>query len=161
MSDTRTFVLRDKQIVMHCVAFISSLSLIGQRWQVCIKPYVRNRTRSQEKLWHAWVGIIAKEKGYTAKQMKIVLKDYFDLYEYVTIAKTGKVIPSLRSTADLTVTEYMDLITQTEVLASREGILLPRDHDYYVSMGIDKDEPPTHGAVRRTGSVHQGLGGTV
>lgn len=138
MSEKRTFVIRDKQILAHCLAFIGSLGTISKPWEITVKPYIRNRSRSQEKLWHAWVGIMAKEKGYTAPEMKILLKAHFDLYEYVTNKKTGSLIPSLRSTADLNVQEYMDLITQTEVLAAKEGILLPRDHDYYVAMGTEQ-----------------------
>ncbi len=131
------FILRDKQIVSHCLSYIGALSL-SQRWEVQIKPHVRNRSRSQEKLWHAWVGILAKEKGYHPKEMKILLKAHFNLFEYVTNKKTLERIPSLRSTADLNVQEYMELITQTEILAAKEGILLPRDHDYYEAMGIEK-----------------------
>lgn len=160
MSEKRTFVLRDRQVLTHCLAFIGALGLLGKPWEITVKPYVRNRSRSQEKLWHAWVGILAKEKGYSAKEMKILLKAHFELFEYVTNKKTGERIPSLRSTADLDVQEYMQLITDTEILAAKEGILLPRDQDYYEALGIDKDsarnvrqEDIGHG-VRASSSEH-------
>lgn len=147
------FLLRSKQDVLRCCAYISSLSFMGKRWSLRVEEYKPKRSLSQNRLWHAWCGILAKEKGYEAAEMKILLKAHFQFYEYVTNKKTGEVIPSLRSTADLNVTEFMSLITQTEVLAAKEGILLPRDEDYYVSMGVEQNARQVTG-IDGGGSEH-------
>lgn len=133
------FILRNRQVINNCVAFVSALGTGEKIWSVTVKPYVKNRSLAQNRCFHAFVGELALHKGYSAAQMKILVKHHLGLHEYVTNKKTGEVIPSLRSTADLNVDEMAHLITQVEVLAAKDGILLHRDADYFEAMSLERD----------------------
>lgn len=139
MSDKRTFVTRNKQILGHCLAYIGQLSLLGQPWQIDIRPYVKGKSAAQRRLFHAWVGEWAKFRGDDPKALKVLIKDHCDFYEYVTNPVSGKVIPVLRSTEDLTMEEYTHMINTTEILAARGGYVFEKGHDYFEALGIEQN----------------------
>lgn len=133
------FSIRSKQDVMRCVAYIGSLSLLGKRWSIKIEEYKPKRSLAQNRLWHAWVGEWAKIRGENPERLKILIKDHLGMYRYEEHPKTGKVIPAMRSTSDLTVEEFTGLIQQTEILAAQQGIILERGEDYFEAIGLNTD----------------------
>jgi hypothetical protein len=134
------FSLRSKQDVLRCIAYIGSLGLLGHKWCVKVEEYKPKRSLAQNRCFHSWCGEMAKHKGYSPDEMKILVKHHLGLHEYVTNKKTGEVVPSLRSTTDLSVEEMMNVLTQMEVLAARDGIILQRGQDYFEAMGTESRE---------------------
>lgn len=137
------FVLRTPQDRARCVAFINSQTSPDKPISVTVKPYVKNRSLAQNRLWHAWISEWAKHRGENPKRLKILIKDHLDLYEYETHTKTGEAIAAMRSTSDLTVEEFTGLIQQTEILAAQQGIILERGEDYFEAIGLNTDSPAT------------------
>lgn len=133
------FSLRNKQDAMRCVAYITSLTLMGKRWTVKVEEYKPKRSLAQNRLFHAWIGEWAKIRGENPERLKILIKDHLGMYQYETHPKTGETIAAMRSTSDLTVEEFTGLIHQTEILAAQQGIILERGEDYFEAIGLNTD----------------------
>ena len=82
------------------------------------------RTIQQNRLWWAYVTIIANELGYRKNEMHEVLKFKFLKSELVN-EKTGEVFEYLRSTTALTKSEFGELVDSMIQWASEMNIILP------------------------------------
>jgi hypothetical protein len=142
------FLLKSKQDILQCCAYISSLSLLGKRWTIKIEEYKPKRSLAQNRLWHSWISEWAKIRGDNPEHLKVLIKHHLGMYEYITNPKTGEVIPAMKSTAGLSVEDFSDLILQTEILAAQQGHIFKKDADYYEAQGI-KDAPSGDGHGRR------------
>lgn len=135
------FSVRNKQDIMRVQAYIGSLGFMGKVWCVRVDEYKPKRSLSQNRCFHAMCGELAKHKGYSPEEMKVLIKAHFGLFHYVANKKTGEVIPALKSTADLSVEDFANLITNTEILCAKEGIVCQRDEDYFEAIGLRTEQP--------------------
>ena len=91
------------------------------------------RSDAQNRLYFAWVDILAKEIGYSKQEMHLVLADKF-LTKIEFKTKSGKDISQIPSTRELNVDEFIDYICEIEMLSGEHGIKLPRTDDYRIAM---------------------------
>ena len=91
------------------------------------------RSDAQNRLYFAWVDILAKEIGYSKREMHFVLADKF-LTKIEFKTKSGKDISQIPSTRELNVDEFIDYICEIEMLSGEHGIKLPRTDDYRIAM---------------------------
>ena len=91
------------------------------------------RSDAQNRLYFAWVDILAKEIGYSKQEMHFVLADKF-LTKIEFKTKSGKDISQIPSTRELNVDEFIDYICEIEMLSGEHGIKLPRTDDYRIAM---------------------------
>jgi len=87
------------------------------------------RSDAQNRLYFAWVDILAKEIGYSKQEMHLVLADKF-LTKIEFKTKSGKDISQIPSTRELNVDEFIDYICEIDMLAGEHNIKLPHDDDY-------------------------------
>ena len=87
------------------------------------------RSDAQNRLYFAWVDILAKEIGYSKDEMHLILADKFlDKFEFTT--KEGDTISQIPSTRDLNVMQFVDYIFEIEMFSAEWDIKLPRTEDY-------------------------------
>ena len=91
------------------------------------------RSDAQNRLYFAWVDILAKEIGYSKQEMHLVLADKF-LKKIEFKTKSGKDISQIPSTRELNVDEFIDYICEIEMLSGEHNIKLPRTDDYKIAM---------------------------
>ena len=110
--------------------------------EVTMKTVKTTRSLEQNSLYWMWVGILADESGYTKKGMHDALRDA--LLEPVTYVdlKTGETKSRLRSTTELSVSEFTEYLNAVEEFAADfMGCMLPRPEDQYaVAMGYRRVE---------------------
>lgn len=101
----------------------------GKRVEINIQKLKSSRSTQQNRLWWMYVGIIAKEIGYTKDELHEILKFKFLKKEKVD-EKTGEVFEYVGSTAKLSKTEFAELVDGLIQWASDTfGIALPMPNE--------------------------------
>ena len=90
-----------------------------------VKRYRAKRSMSQNSLFHAWVGLIARSKGGSKDYIKLKLKHTFGIIDYQSDPITGELEAWPRSTTKYSTEEMAIMLTKVEVWAITEGISLP------------------------------------
>lgn len=113
-----------------------SMLVMDKPWQVEIKPYKKNRSLAQNKLYWKWITCIGDEIGYTSDELHAIMADKFLLDEIIEYG--GKEIRKDKSTSRLTTKQFTEYLEKIDRFASAElGIVLPSPEDiYYEAMGI-------------------------
>ena len=97
----------------------------GQKVEITIEKFKTTRTIQQNRYLHLIIGMMAKELGYDAEELKEIIKFKF-LKEEVVDENSGEVYPYIKSTAKLTKDEFSDLVDSIKHWSSDEfGIILP------------------------------------
>ncbi len=81
----------------------------GKRVEVTMQLLKSKRSVQQNRLWWLFIGIIAKEIGYTKEEMHEICKFKFLKREKVDEA-TGEVFPYLASTTTLNKSDFADMV---------------------------------------------------
>lgn len=121
--DEWLFTLKTKAIKKNCLNVIYNIKLEDGLYDVHVVKHVDDKTAEQRGWWHKLIGIMAKDLGYTAPEMKSVLKD--QILGQMEVEFKGKTIQREASSEDLKKFGYSDLIEQTYRIASELGIRLP------------------------------------
>ncbi|MCK5604496.1 hypothetical protein KAR91_21580 [Candidatus Pacearchaeota archaeon] len=111
---------------------------IDKPWSVDIKPYKKNRSLSQNKLYFLWLNTIGNDIGYTTDELHAIMADKFLPDEIVEYG--GKQIKKDKSTSRLNTKEFTEYLEKIDRFAAAElGIVLPSPEDlYYEAMGIKR-----------------------
>ena len=117
-----TFIIKSKQIRANAAKAVSELTS-DPIMEVIIQEHKPDKTTEQRNWWHLLIGIMAKELGYTAGEMKSVLKN--EILGQKEVEYQGKTISREASSEELKKFGYSDLIEQTYRIASEVGIILP------------------------------------
>jgi hypothetical protein len=114
---------------------IKSLNL-DKPWSVDIKPYKKNRSLAQNKLYFMWMKIIGDEIGYTSEEIHAIMADRFLTTEFVEYG--GNKIKRDKSTSKLNTKEFTEYLESIDRWAAGEmGIVLPSPEDLiFEAMGI-------------------------
>ena len=110
------FIVRGAETRARCASFISALDPEKGPWQVTVEIHKAKRSLDQNRLYHRWVGIIAKETGNT-------LRD--ELLAPVFTKVFGKTHEGRQSTTELSVAQFKDFLDQLQAWAGSEGVYLP------------------------------------
>jgi len=123
---------------------IKTLHADGKAVEVVIDEYKKNRSGAQNRCFHGWMRAIAQwHREATGSLMdqkawKLWFKRSLIGYEVVDLPD-GQQETHLRSTKDLSVAEFAEVLTQIDAWgADQDGLVLPRNQDYAIAMGIEK-----------------------
>ncbi len=111
---------------------------IDKQWQMELKPYRKNRSRAQNKLYWKWITCIGDEIGYESDELHAIMADKFLPDEVVEYG--GKQIKKDKSTSRLNTKEFTEYLEKIDRFAAAElGIVLPSPSDlYFEAMGIKR-----------------------
>ena len=126
------FLIKDNKRKENCIEFIHAIPVIPLS-SVEIKEYKKNRTLAQNRTFHGWCDVIAKETGNNLEYIKDSLK-----LKVLGIEKRivdGVELTEIRSTARLDVSEFRKLLEATQVLALSLDIKLMIPDDYAYAIG--------------------------
>ena len=124
----------DKERIKHK---IDSLNL-EKPWSVEVKPYKKNRSLAQNKLFWKYMGIIGEDLGYDPQSCKEVICQKLLGTECKVIM--GDTITVIKGTSKLNTKEFANFIEAIIRFAITDlGINLPTSDDlYFESMGIKR-----------------------
>lgn len=107
-------------------------------WEMSVKPYKPNRSKSQNKLYWSWLQIIGDDLGYPKEELHVILAAKF--LGIVETRCLGEIITQPVSTSTLNVKGFAEYLNGIELFAGSElGIILPNQDDlYFESMGIKR-----------------------
>lgn len=91
--------------------------------QADIKKYYKVRSLDQNRLYWAWLNIIADEVGYDSEEMHSTFKAMF-------LTDRSQTLPIVRSTTKLNKLQFMNYLNKIERTASELGITLPNPDEY-------------------------------
>ena len=127
-------IIKDISDKKRAVATIENLNM-EKPWDVEIKEYKKNRSKSQNALYWKWLTIIGNDLGYSKDELHIVFADKF--LEPIEVIALGVKAKGHPSTSSLNVDEFSEYLKTIERFAISElGMRLPnRDDLYYESLG--------------------------
>jgi redox-sensitive bicupin YhaK (pirin superfamily) len=136
------FIIDSKERRAACVEYIRHLK--GTPIQcVFVKEYKRNRSESQNRLYHMWLNLIAKETGAEPEHLHEEMKVRVLGWEVRTIL--GEEVRLPKSTTKLTVQDFTQLLHAVDVLARSLDIVLPHPDDMqYAMYGTTKETKHEH-----------------
>lgn len=86
-------------------------SFDGKDIVISIEKKKSKRSLEQNNLWWLYMTILSKELGYTKEEIHEICKMKFNKVEKVD-EKTGEIFEYLRSTTDLSKSEFADMISE-------------------------------------------------
>ena len=105
--------------------------------QVEIKPYKKNRSTSQNRLYWMWLNFLSEHTGSTPDELHQEMKVRFLGVEHIEVKGVHLILP--KSTTTLTTKEFATLILEPlESLAIELGCALPIPDDYNDAMGYKR-----------------------
>lgn len=126
----RHFILRDPGVLQNCIRFLQALNP-DVIWDVRIKPYKKDRTLAQNRIYWEWITIIGAETGYDKDDLHEALAGKF-LAPSIARNVLGEMVQRRASTAKLKVGEFTAYLEAIERFAAADlGIILPRPEDLY------------------------------
>ena len=100
-------------------------SFEGKRVEITIQKLKSTRSIQQNRLYWLYVTIMANELGYNKEELHEIIKYQF-LKKEKANERTGEIFQYIGSTANLSISEFMDLINSLQQWASQEfSIVLP------------------------------------
>lgn len=123
----RTFIMAHELARENLKRVIDNIPLDGKT-KVEIKKVTSKRSEAQNKLYWMWIGLIAKELGYSTGDMHELVVQQFLPPEVKEVM--GKVVTIWPSTKTLKVAEFSHLLNMVDIWASDDmGIILPKPRD--------------------------------
>jgi len=92
------------------------------------------RTDRQNAYFHVIIKIISDSLpvgGYTPAQVKILVKDQFNMYKEFTNKKTGEVMKDYKSTTELSKKEFAKLTEDLKLFCESHGIIIFSPEEFY------------------------------
>ena len=126
------YTLIDENRRQDAIKHIESLD-ISTEYEVFIRPYKRNRSRSQNNLIWMWYPYIAENTGYTEEELHEILKRIVIGYDVFMYDCRYYIKP--KTSTRLTVKGMTKFINAIEWLADWLEIKLPYPDDYNVAIG--------------------------
>lgn len=99
---------------------------------------IESKSNSQNAYLHLLFGLIADKSGYTAGQVKILMKEHCNLYEDFCNKKTGESYRIYRSVADMTKKECSEFIDAVYNFAVYYDIKVLTPEEYFGKLKQNK-----------------------
>lgn len=139
------FIINSDLAKFNCISWLKSLHGYSEVYEVNIRPYKKNRSVSQNRLYWLWVNEIKDHIERT--QGKVFSTD--DIHEWFkdellpqhVIEINGKAKKAIKSTSALTTKEFTEYLEKIDWYCSDNlGLNLPHPLDlYYESVGYAKE----------------------
>jgi len=125
------YILIDEKRRSNCIDEISKID-ITKPIEVTIKRYKKNRTNSQNNLYHMWKEPISLASGYSEKELHEILKLNFlgaDLYLY-----KGDYYLKPISTSEQSIPDMANFLRKVEAVGNFLEAPLRRPDDYMLAI---------------------------
>jgi hypothetical protein len=109
------------------------MSFCGKRVHIRMGPLRIKRSNQQNRLFHLYCSIMAKELGYDLEEMKDIIKYKFLRRERV-VESTGEVLVYLGKTSKLSKLEFAELVDSMVRFAAELNIILKSPEEYFESL---------------------------
>lgn len=159
MAASERFVLRTERVKRNALAAVSQRQAsASEPWVVEIKPYRRDRSLAQNRLYWSWLRVIAdhieetgaaqvvdEESGEVSEGAPITPDDVHDWLKAAFLGRKvvrvrGMIRRSARSTTSLTVAEFTDYLERIDMHCAQQlGLILPHPDEYNEAMGREAD----------------------
>lgn len=113
-----SYILTDDKVRANCITAVA-LAPLGK--EVVIRE--KSKTSPQRRYWHAIITELSQFTGYTQDQMKWMIKKSVLGMERWTTEKGGE-YAMVKSSEQLNIKEYSDLIDETRRIAAKIGCTL-------------------------------------
>ena len=130
-------IIRNESDKDRAMRYINTLNM-DKPWRMECKPYKKNRSLSQNKLYFMWMKVIGDSIGYTSEEMHAIMADKFLTTEFVEYG--GDKIKRDKSTSKLNTKEFTEYLEKIDRWAASEmGIVLPSPGELiWDAMGIKR-----------------------
>ena len=137
MNEHQFFVIKSKEIRQNAVNAVKNIRA-EPLMSVEIKPYKKNRSLAQNRLYWMWINIFAQHiNGSTSKEsleeIHTLFKVRFLGTEERFVDNKKLIIP--KSTRTLNTKEFTEYLQKLEMLAVELDLTLPYPTDYQYAMG--------------------------
>lgn len=129
------YIIQDDERRQNAIDHIKLLNLTDPV-EVHIKPYKKNRTKSQNDLIWMYYKVIGDFMGMTSEDLHELMKVRILGVDEKTV--DGQLIRTPKSSTKLSTKDMMDFISAIEMLAVELGLELPRPDDYKYAMFAEK-----------------------
>lgn len=120
------FIIQDEERKINAIEYINRLNYVTP-FEIHIKPYKKNRTRSQNDTMHMWIDVICDFRGTDKDTVKKEIKYAMGLYELKDFQ--GELAVDWKTTAKFTVKEMQDFMSAIEIMAVSYGLKIPYPDD--------------------------------
>ena len=121
------YLLIDNNRRNNAISYINSLDL-QRNYEVIIRPYKKNRTRTQNNTMWMWYDPIAEYTGYTPEELHELFKGEFIGYEFYKYNGFSYLKPKTSTT--LTVKGMAIFLEKVMAVANFLELRLPMPDDY-------------------------------
>ena len=141
------FIIKDNKRMSDCLQFLSNIPQ-DKPWEVSIDEYAPSRSKSQNRLYWMWLGILAKFMGEKSKD------DLHETFAFKFLDKVEKEVKyrdetgaiqtvnicRAKSTTELTTKEFTTYLEEVElaIITAFPDFRLPYPDDYRYAMGGEK-----------------------
>ena len=125
------FILMDQERRLNCLEHIRQVN-INKPMCVDIKPYKKNRSNSQNNLYHMWKKIIADETGETEAEAHLRFK--VELIGTEKIEVGGVLLHMPLSTSTLDIVAFSQFLNKIEAIGNFLKLNMPIPDDYNFAM---------------------------
>jgi hypothetical protein len=101
----------------------------GKEVRVAVMPKKKVRSLNQNAYYWFCLGLISQSQGNTPEELHKIFKSMFCPRKYIKYK--GKEVSMPKSTADMTVSEFMEYFDRVKQEASELGVLLPEADELY------------------------------
>lgn len=129
---TDRFIIRDNYRLNNCLAFITRLPL-DKEWSVEIKPFKKQRSDSQNRLYWSWIHCFSDYNGDLPDDLHDHFRKSFLGYKRTKVL--GKWRKRLISTTELNVEQFTAYLNRIEMVAREIDLQLPKPDDYKYAYG--------------------------
>lgn len=127
MSDLRAVIMRNDDDKSRVIAWLQRLQII-KPLQLTIERYVARRRSTQNRLYFAWLKLIADETGHSSEELHHFFKMKFLPRIVVTIGDVEDEVPS--SSAKLSTSDFSEYLNRIdEFVGSNLGLMLPHPEE--------------------------------
>jgi len=125
----QSFYTSSPKDMEHLMQFIAQVPM-DKRLEWSVEEAKSSRSAQQNRLFHMWVGIIARDTGNSVNGIKMYFSREFLKPEIVEVK--GEITEVIRSTTTLKVDEMTEYLKQIDAFASEHGIYLPHPEDMHL-----------------------------
>lgn len=121
------FIIQDDKRRNEAIRFLNEMDVF-KPIEVHIKPYKKNRTKSQNDTMWMWYEEIGKFMGHTPEELHRLMK-----VRVLGIDETvidGQLLREPKSTTKLTTKGMADFMRSIEMLAGELNVIIPYPDDY-------------------------------
>lgn len=129
------FIIRDEERRYNALNYIKGHSLQSPL-EVSVRPYKKNRSRSQNNVMWMWYDIMSHDTGMSIEELHETFKVKFLGVEEKEVE--GELLRYPKSSTNLTTIQMAEFLIKIEMTARELNIVLLHPDDYHYALMKDK-----------------------